>query len=47
MKLDGALETKTHWITTAWDEDSTRRWSTRPAKAVNFLTEQKMVPLDR
>ena len=48
MKLEWPrLETKTHWITTGMDEDLNKAMVNATREAVNFLTEQKMVPLDR
>src|SRR5882672_7676640 len=48
MKLEWPrLETTTHWITTGMDEDLNKAMVNATREAVNFLTEQKMVPLDR
>ena len=48
MKLEWPrIETKTHWITTGMDEDLNKAMVNATREAVNFLTEQKMVPLDR
>jgi acetamidase/formamidase len=48
MKLQWPrIETKTHWITTGFDEDLDKAMVNAVREAVNFLAEQKMVPLDR
>ena len=48
MKLEWPrIETKTHWITTGFDEDLNKAMVNAAREAVSFLTEQKMVPLDR
>jgi acetamidase/formamidase len=48
MKLEWPrAETKTHWILMAFDEDLNKAMVNATREAVNFLTEQKMVPLSR
>lgn len=48
MKLEWPrIETKTHWITTGFDEDLNKAMVNATREAVNFLAEQKMVPLSR
>ncbi len=48
MKLEWPrIETRTHWITTGFDEDLNKAMVNATREAVNFLAEQKMVPLDR
>jgi acetamidase/formamidase len=48
MKLEWPrIETKTHWITTGFDEDLNKAMVNATREAVNFLAEQKMVPLNR
>lgn len=40
-------ETKTHWITMGFDEDLNKAMVIATREAVNFLAEQKMVPMNR
>ena len=40
-------ETKTHWITVGFDEDLTEAMKIATRNAVDFLAEQKMVPMSR
>ena len=48
MKLEWPrIETKTHWITTGFDEDLNKAMVNATREAVNFLAEQKMVPMSR
>jgi acetamidase/formamidase len=48
MKLEWPrIETRTHWIATGFDEDLNKAMVNATREAVNFLTEQKMVPLTR
>jgi acetamidase/formamidase len=48
MKIDfPRAETKTHWILMGFDEDLNKAMVIAVREAVNFLMEQKMVPLDR
>jgi acetamidase/formamidase len=48
MKLEWPrAETKTHWILMGFDEDLNKAMVSATREAVNFLTEQKMVPLNR
>jgi len=48
MKLDWPfIETKTHWITTGFDEDLNKAMVNATREAVNFLASQKMVPMNR
>jgi acetamidase/formamidase len=48
MKLDWPfIETKTHWITTGFDEDLNKAMVNATREAVNFLASQKMVPMSR
>jgi acetamidase/formamidase len=48
MKLDWPrLETRTHWITTGFDEDLNKAMVNATREAVNFLAEQKRVPMSR
>ena len=48
MKLEWPrIETKTHWITTGFDEDLDKAMVNATREAVNFLAEQKRVPLTR
>ncbi len=48
MKLDWPrMETKTHWITMGFDEDLNKAMVNATREAVNFLADQKMVPLTR
>src|SRR5438874_3969507 len=48
MKLEWPrLETRTHWITTGFDEDLNKAMVNATREAVNFLAEQKTVPVSR
>jgi acetamidase/formamidase len=48
MKLEWPrLETSTHWITTGFDEDLNKAMVNATREAVNFLAEQKKVPMSR
>jgi acetamidase/formamidase len=48
MKLDWPrIETKTHWITTGFDEDLNKAMVNAVREAVDFLEQQKMVPMTR
>src|SRR5438034_185588 len=48
MKLEWPrLETRTHWITTGFDEDLNQAMVNATREAVNFLAEQKTVPMSR
>ena len=48
MKLEWPrIETPTHWISTGFDEDLNKSMVNATREAVNFLTEQTMVPLTR
>src|SRR5256885_1889352 len=48
MKLEWPrLETRTHWITTGFDEDLNKAMVNATREAVNFLAEQKTVPMSR
>jgi len=48
MKLEWPrMETKTHWITMGFDEDLNKAMVNATREAVNFLADQKMVPLTR
>ena len=48
MKLEWPrIETKTHWITTGFDEDLNKAMVNATREAVNFLAEQKMVPMSK
>ena len=48
MKLEWPrIETKTHWITTGFDEDLLQAMRIATQEAVAFLSEQKMVPMTR
>jgi acetamidase/formamidase len=48
MKLEWPrAETKTHWITMGFDEDLNKAMVNATREAVNLLTEQKRVPLNR
>src|SRR6266446_5117294 len=48
MKLEWPrLETNTHWISTGFDEDLNKAMVNATREAVNFLAEQKMVPMSR
>jgi acetamidase/formamidase len=48
MKLDWPrAETKTHWITMGFDEDLTQAMKIAVRETIDFLTNQKMVPLSR
>jgi acetamidase/formamidase len=48
MKIDWPrAETKTHWIFMGFDEDLNKSMIAATREAVNWLAEQKMVPLDR
>ena len=48
MKLDWPrMETKTHWITMGFDDDLNKAMVNATREAVNFLADQKMVPLTR
>jgi acetamidase/formamidase len=47
MKLEWPfIETRTHWITTGFDEDLNKAMVNATREAVKFLTEQHMVKLD-
>ena len=41
------IETKTHWITVGLDEDLNKAMVNATREAVDFLSSQKMVPMDR
>src|SRR6266568_282110 len=41
------IETKTHWIMTGFDEDLNKAMVNAVREAVDFLSTQKMVPMDR
>jgi acetamidase/formamidase len=48
MKLEWPrIETKTHWITTGFDEDLNKAMVNAVREAVDFLEQQKMVPMTR
>src|SRR5438094_5006316 len=48
MKLEWPrLETRTHWIATGFDEDLNKAMVNATREAVNFLAEQKTVPMSR
>ncbi len=48
MKLDWPrAETKTHWITMGFDEDLTEAMKIAVRQTIDFLTNQKMVPMSR
>jgi acetamidase/formamidase len=48
MKLEWPrIETRTHWIATGFDEDLNKAMVNAVREAVNFLAEQKRVPLNR
>ena len=48
MKLEWPrLETRTHWITTGFDEDLNKAMVNATREAVNFLAEQKTVPMSK
>ena len=48
MKLDWPrIETKTHWITTGFDEDLNKAMVNAVRESVDFLEQQKMVPMTR
>ncbi len=48
MKLEWPrIETKTHWITTGFDEDPNKAMVNAVREAVDFLEHQKMVPMTR
>jgi acetamidase/formamidase len=48
MKLEWPrIETRTHWITTGFDEDLNKAMVNATREAVDFLAAQKMVPLTR
>jgi acetamidase/formamidase len=48
MKIEWPrAETKTHWILMGFDEDLNKAMVIAVREAVNFLTEQKIVPLDK
>jgi len=48
MKLEWPrLETSTHWITTGFDEDLNKAMVNATREAVNFLAEQKTVPMSK
>lgn len=48
MKLEWPrIETETHWISIGFDEDLNKAMVNATREAVNFLTEQKIVPLSR
>jgi acetamidase/formamidase len=47
MKIDWPrIETRTHWISTGFDEDLNKAMVNAVREAVKMLTEQKRVPLD-
>ena len=48
MKLEWPrIETKTHWITTGFDEDLNKAMVNAVREAVDMLAAQNMVPLSR
>ena len=48
MKLEWPrIETKTHWITTGFDEDLNKAMVNAVRESVDFLEQQKMVPMSR
>ena len=48
MKLEWPrMETRTHWIMMGFDEDLNKAMVNAVRETVDFLTAQKMVPLDR
>ncbi len=48
MKLEWPrLETKTHWILMGYDEDLNKAVVSAAREMIDFLSKQKMVPLDR
>jgi acetamidase/formamidase len=48
MKLEWPfIETRTHWITTGFNEDLNVAMTNAVREAVNWLASQKMVPMDR
>jgi acetamidase/formamidase len=48
MKLEWPrIETRSHWITTGFDEDLNKAMVNATREAVNFLEQQKMVPMSR
>ncbi len=48
MKLDWPrMETKTHWIMMGFDEDLNKAMVNAVRETVDFLSKQKMVPMDR
>ena len=48
MKLEWPrIETKTHWITTGFDEDLNKAMVNAVREAVDFLEQQKLVPMSR
>src|SRR5437867_3728079 len=48
MKLEWPrIETPTHWITTGFDEDLNKAMVNAVREAVDFLEQQKLVPLSR
>jgi acetamidase/formamidase len=48
MKLEWPrMETKTHWILMGYDEDLNKAMVNATRETVDFLSSQKMVPLDR
>ncbi|MDB5797618.1 MAG: hypothetical protein JWP36_1520 [Paucimonas sp.] len=48
MKMDWPrIETKTHFIAVGFDEDLNKAMVNATREAVNFLAEQKIVPMDR
>ena len=48
MKLEWPrLETKTHWILMGYDEDLNKAMVIAAREMIDFLSKQKMVPLDR
>jgi acetamidase/formamidase len=48
MKLEWPrAETKTHWITMGFDEDLNEAMKIATREAVDFLANQKMVPMSR
>ena len=48
MKLEWPrAETKTHWIMVGFDEDLNKAMVNAVRETVDFLSNQKMVPMDR
>ena len=48
MKLEWPrIETKTHWITTGFDEDLNKAMVNAVRESVDFLEQQKLVPMSR